>query len=77
MGLDDDEGIDWTVVARVWAKEGSLADQAALKAWWTSLPARRTELEASRRWWDDAAALRPKSRLNVLWKELTRRMHAR
>jgi hypothetical protein len=77
MSLDDDEGIDWTAVARVWAKEGSLADQTALMDWWAHLPARRAELAALRRWWDDAAALRPKSGLNALWKELRRRMHTR
>ena len=77
MDLDDDEGIDWTAVARVWAHEGSRADSAALKEWWARLPARRAELAALHRWWDDAAALRPKSGLNALWKELSRRMSVR
>ena len=77
MSLDDEEGIDWTTVARVWAKEGTRIDRDAVRAWWVALPARRAELTALKRWWDDASALRPRAGLNALWKELRRRMYAR
>jgi transmembrane sensor len=74
MTLDDDG--DWTLMARYLAGECSAAERAVVEQWLAADPRRRAELAELRRWWTDAAAIPPASRVDAMWTRLAYRMHA-
>lgn len=74
--MHGDDEIDWTLLARYFAGEFSVADAAAVEQWVAAAPGRRDELAALRRWWDDARALPSPVRIDTMWNSLSARMHA-
>jgi transmembrane sensor len=75
--MHGDDEIDWTLLARYFARECSATETAAIERWIAADPARPDEMAALRRWWDDARALPSPARVDAMWGSLSARMHAR
>jgi transmembrane sensor len=74
MYRDDD--IDWTLLTRYLAGEASPEDREAVERWVAADAARADEVAELRRWLEGAAALPSASRVDAMWRALSRRMHA-
>jgi transmembrane sensor len=74
--MHGEDEIDWTLLARYFAGERSAADAEAVERWLAADPARRDEIAALRRWWDDARALPSPARVDTMWTSLAARMHS-
>ncbi len=66
----DADAIDWVVMARVLAGEGSADDVAAIERWADAMPERHEQLATLRTAWDRAALLPDANRLNTLWTRI-------
>lgn len=72
----EDEAIDWVLLARYFAGELDARERGSVEAWAASHPDRRAELEALGRLWRQAGALPTPERVNQLWAGVARGMAA-
>ena len=74
--MHGDDEIDWTRLARYFAGECSRDEAVAIERWIAADPGRRDEIDALRRWWDDARALPSPVRVDTMWTTLSARMRS-
>lgn len=68
----DDEGTDWTLIARHCVGESSADDDRRVTIWLLGAVHRRAVLAQLKCWSAEAAALPSRARIDALWKQLAR-----
>lgn len=72
----EDEQIDWVLLARYFAGELSAEERREVDEWVVADPARAEEVASLRRLWERAGLLPTPSRVDALWGNVAGRMHA-